>query len=219
MVGGASMSIVLELQQQAIESNSDVLSLLRKALLIARKLGLKDFETWINNELNGYPNAENIPEYRKVMCELKGFNPMRGWIPTNIPIEEIENMFSTTPLADSIPSLLALVENNDPYLTKTLNGQLTIALSSLFKFSTEYRLFISFNSIKNVVEQVKNGILDWALTLEENQVLGEGLSFTTEEKRIAQENPNITNYICNFYGNVTDLQFQQGTSKSSQHKK
>jgi len=52
------MSIILELQQQAIDSNTDILSILRKALLVSRKLELTDFEQWINNELNGYQNTE-----------------------------------------------------------------------------------------------------------------------------------------------------------------
>ena len=137
------MSIVLELQQQAIDSNTDILSLLRKALLVARKLSLKDFEVWINNELNGYQNCEYVPDYRKVSCELKGFNPMRGWIPTNIPLVEIENLLHTTPLTDSIPSLLALIEISDSYITQSFNSQATIALSQLFNFTTEYKLFIT----------------------------------------------------------------------------
>jgi hypothetical protein len=34
---------------------------LRKAYIIARKLKVKDFELWINNELNGYKLDEKIP--------------------------------------------------------------------------------------------------------------------------------------------------------------
>lgn len=46
--------IVLELQREALSSNGDILSLLRKAYIIARKLDLKDFEKWVSCELNGY---------------------------------------------------------------------------------------------------------------------------------------------------------------------
>jgi hypothetical protein len=70
------MSIVLELQQQAIDSNSDILSLLRKALLVARKLGLKDLQEWIDNELNGYKEISKIPAYRQIHGELKAWTPI-----------------------------------------------------------------------------------------------------------------------------------------------
>lgn len=76
------MSIVIELQQQSIESNSDVLALLRKALLVARKLDLMDFKEWINSELNGYENAKKIPIYRKLHGELKAYNPIHTWLGT-----------------------------------------------------------------------------------------------------------------------------------------
>ena len=43
--------IVIELQRDALSSDSDIISLLRKAYLIARKLDLKDFESWTSYEL------------------------------------------------------------------------------------------------------------------------------------------------------------------------
>ena len=48
--------IVIELQHEALKSNFDIMNLLRKAYLVARKLKLQEFEDWINNELNGYNN-------------------------------------------------------------------------------------------------------------------------------------------------------------------
>ena len=46
-------SIVLELQTNAVDPDWSVTSLLRKSLMIAKKLGLEEFEEWISNELNG----------------------------------------------------------------------------------------------------------------------------------------------------------------------
>lgn len=67
--------IVLELQQEAISKESDILNLLRKAYLVARKLKLNEFENWINNELNGYEAMDKLPDYRKVRGEVKAWNP------------------------------------------------------------------------------------------------------------------------------------------------
>lgn len=46
--------IVLDLQKAALKEDCDILNLLRKAYLVARKLKLKEFEDWVNCELNGY---------------------------------------------------------------------------------------------------------------------------------------------------------------------
>ena len=56
--------IVIELQREALKSDFDIMNLLRKAYLVARKLKLQEFEDWVNNELNGYKDADKIPDYR-----------------------------------------------------------------------------------------------------------------------------------------------------------
>ena len=56
--------IVTELQHEALKSDFDIMNLLRKAYLVARKLKLQEFEDWVNNELNGYKDLDKIPDYR-----------------------------------------------------------------------------------------------------------------------------------------------------------
>ena len=63
--------IVIELQQEALKSDFDILNLLRKAYLVARKLKLNEFEKWIDSELNGYKNLDKIPDYRLLRGEVK----------------------------------------------------------------------------------------------------------------------------------------------------
>lgn len=212
------MSIVLELQQQAIDSNSDILSLLRKALLVARKLGLKDLQEWIDNELNGYKDMNKIPTYRQIHGELKAWNPYNGWNTVVMPDDECEKAFSQRRLFDSIPSLYSLLNKNEKSLAIPVNASGAAIISRLTGFETKYILQIYPNAINDIIEQVKNKILDWAIVLEENGIMGEGISFTTEEKSRAQSEPQIVNYISNFYSSVSDLQFQQGTDNSRQQK-
>lgn len=56
-------AIVLELQQDALNPSVSALNLLRKALVVATKLNIEEFQQWIELELNGYKGAP-IPEYR-----------------------------------------------------------------------------------------------------------------------------------------------------------
>ena len=51
-------SIVLELQKDLLDKDCDILQALRKAHVIAVKLHLTEFDTWIQNELNGYKSDD-----------------------------------------------------------------------------------------------------------------------------------------------------------------
>ncbi len=210
------MAIVLELQEEALKSDADILSLLRKSSLIARKLDLKDFHEWLNNELNGYESGSNIPDYRIISGELKGWNPYQGWIPVIAPNNELEKMFNTRRIPNSMPSLNDLLLEGHSELSISIPAEMNAYFSKLFTFETVFKIMVPKNVIRNIIEQVKNKLLDWAITLEENGILGEELRFTNEEKIKAQNEPQIVNYISNFYGPIIDTQVQQGTTNSKQ---
>lgn len=59
-------SLVIELQVEATNSSVSILELLRKALVVAKKLEVKDFEDWIELERNGYTDNQSIPQYRYI---------------------------------------------------------------------------------------------------------------------------------------------------------
>lgn len=46
--------------------------------------------------------------------------------------------------------------------------------------------------------------------LEENEIIGEGMTFTDEEKKKAQEIKIINKYTNNFYSDVSDIEMKQG---------
>ena len=209
--------IVLDLQLEALSKDSDVLNLLRKAYVVARKLKLDEFEEWVNSELNGYKDGNKIPEYRKVKGEVKGWNPYHGWIPMIMQDTEIENMISEHLVSDSIPNLKNVYDSaNGSNATLQFNAGMNNLLSKLSDFNTKYALMISANQIYNIMERVRNIVLDWSITLEEKDILGEGLQFTKREKDIAVSSSTINNYTNNFYGDVRETQIQQDTSESTQ---
>ncbi len=210
------MSIIFELQKEAIDSNTDVLSLLRKALLVSKKLGLKEFEEWVNNELNGYDSFEKLPKYRMIYGEVKAANPAYGWIPVIINSKELERAISLRKITNSIPSLINLLSSGESHSHITLSPDFTNILNRDSPFRTNYVIQISNHTLGNIIEQVKNKILDWSILLEENGILGEEISFSKDEKDRANNDPQIINYISNFYGNVENSPIQQGTENSKQ---
>lgn len=57
-------SVVLQLQRECLDTHVPILEILRKALVGARKLSLVEAQTWIEKELNGYPNGDAPPTHR-----------------------------------------------------------------------------------------------------------------------------------------------------------
>lgn len=220
--------IVIELQQEALKRDSDIMSLLRKAYLVAKKLKLQEFEKWISNELNGYGDKDEIPEYRLLRGEIKAWNPYYGWIPvvlinenisTSINNENNNENISTHMAADSIASLLNIYENSaKKKAILQFGAEFNSLLSQWVSFNTKFALEIGTNQIYNIIERVRNIILDWSITLEENGILGDGLQFNETEKDIANSTPTINTYINNFFGSVSETQIQQDSTKSLQNK-
>ena len=65
-------SLIDELQLDAANATVPVSSSLRKALIVAARLGVRDLPEWINKELSGYGHDDTLPSYRVVFGQLKG---------------------------------------------------------------------------------------------------------------------------------------------------
>lgn len=195
-------SIVLELQNEIVSSNCDVVNILRKAHLIASKLKLADFDQWIQHELNGYPDKESCPEYRKVCGSLKAFNPYRGWIPTSIQDNEYEKKICERKLVNSISEIISLCQSSENVLTLDFSGE-QLALFDKMADSPlpmRYALHVPTTAVKDIEEKVKNTILEWTLKLESKGIVGENMVFSETEKESAVNMPQTVN---NYYGNTS----------------
>ncbi len=66
------MSLLREIQDAAIDSNTDLAVLLRKCKVLAARLGSPEFKQWVENELSGYHDVESLPDYRVWRVNSKG---------------------------------------------------------------------------------------------------------------------------------------------------
>jgi hypothetical protein len=211
-------SIVIELQQAAVNTEIPVSALLMKAMVVARKLNLKDFQAWLENEMNGYKEGVTLPDYRVIVGQLKAFNPMRGWIPVSCKTRDEQEMFSKTVNGQSVSALESLLEQRTAKssLSQPVSPEAHSLLNQLSeaRFETQFQIFMQYSQIVNILSVVRNIILNWTLKLEEDGILGEGMTFTPQEKRQA-EGTTYSN-VNHFYGPVTGTQFQQGSTNSVQ---
>lgn len=207
-------SLVLELQSDAMSSSIRVSDLLRKALAVAIKLNIPNFTEFVKNELNGYKGGDLPPEYRRIKGEVKVFNPYHGWQPVLFPDLKIAELISKIHIYQPISELEDLIKSkpNVDVLAAPFPQNI---LNKLVK--SEFDLLptrvVSSSEICGILDAVRNIVLDWSLKLEQDGILGEGMTFTDKEKKIAS---TIT-YIENFkgiFGDVKADSVQIGDSNS-----
>lgn len=100
-----------DLRKNITASNCDISQCLREAHYIASKLNDIENDKWIQWELNGYSNYDDIPDYREIVCQIKAYNPYNGWIPVYFKDanKELEETLSKKRLFDSIDEIQSYI--------------------------------------------------------------------------------------------------------------
>lgn len=207
--------LVHELQRDALDPKVSVSDLLRKALVVSRKLSIPDIQEWLSYELNGYPpNDDVIPDYREVRGSPKVWNPYHGWQPIIFQDNETADIISTKKNSQAIGELDDLVSREESrQFQMEFPNEIHNALISMMDVPMQPTLMIPRTAIIGILDAVRNKVLDWALELESNGVIGEGMSFTEKEKQAAH---SVTYQVTNNIGSMTNSQLQQDSPNSSQ---
>lgn len=195
--------LIIQLQRLASESSTSVADLVRKALIVAAKLHLHEFEAWLQQELHGYEGE--VPEYRKVRAQLCVRNPYHGYQPFFVNDAAFEDKLTDVSLSQPITELVALISGGGKTFYMPFSGEAQALLmrmqDSLAPLPVERS--IPATAFTTVVESVRTTILEWALRLEREGVVGENFSFSGEEQQRAASLQNI--HIENFQGILGDV--------------
>lgn len=193
-------SLILELQAKALDRDTTVTELLRMAKMVAVKLELREFEQWVNSELNGYSETP-VPPYRVVRGQMKAANPFHGLIPVQFPDDDLARSASEKSLMQRISEIEALAAQVERNLVMPLPDEMQGLLQKFFGQNMEFKLTFQPIVLVGVVDAVRNVILDWSLTLEKNGILGAGMSFSKQDKEKAHE--QSVSYHIGSIGNFT----------------
>lgn len=208
--------LVLELQRDALNKDIHVSDLLRKAFVVSRKLAITEIEAWIRSELDGYYSAGkcDIPEYRNIRGEVKAHNPYQGWQTVNVGNSELENTLSTRKINQPVGELDSLVnDHSESSLQIPFNQTTKSKLMKVMNVQLEPTLIVPKTEIVGILEAIRNEILNWSLDLESREILGDGMSFSREEKQVASQ---TTYQVTNNIQNMHNSQLQQDSSGASQ---
>lgn len=205
------MSLVLELQAMAQDGKTDVVELVRRALVVATKLKLSEFASWLNLELAGYPTEASVPPYRRVPSVLVSHSRFHGTHPVQWPdpghwvgeASNLYNHFAEAPLWQSVGTLSALLSGSSKSLQVPLNpAELDFVRNGTGRPpAVEFSRQLPSSSVHGALHAVRNEILRWSLQLEESGILGEGMTFSQKEQTVAKESQTIHNYGLMIQGN------------------
>ncbi|GGC03927.1 hypothetical protein GCM10007205_11360 [Oxalicibacterium flavum] len=181
-------SLILQIQSEAMDGSSSVASLLRKVRAAAVKLDLADELQWITLELNGYDDVaeEDLPSYRKLVGEMKVKNPYHGLQTLQFADAKLAEIVTAAPCRQSVAELEALLASGSGSLHVQLSQEHINLLLQLMSVKMEPILKIERTAVIRVLDAVRNLVLNWSLEMEKVGVLGESMTFNTQEKIKAQ---------------------------------
>ena len=93
-------------------------------------------------------------------------------------------------------------------------NEIDAILVKMFGQRHTYHLEVGVDQLEELEQCVVNKVLEWAIALEERGIVGEELSFSEEEKKIAKSEETIKQTTIIIYGDVTNSQIQQEYTKS-----
>jgi len=208
-------SIILELQNESLDNNISVTQLLRKALVVAQKLNVKEFIEWISYELNGYDDLDKLPKYRKVGGQVMVHNPYHGWQPVIFSTKKESELMSSKNVFSPISEIenFSKSSSDDSVISYSLPDGMTKRIMQTTLGMVPY-FIINESQFKSLIDSVKNIVLNWSLKLEDNGIVGENLTFTENDKqRVSSTVYNIQNFT-GFIGNVSESNVQIGDYNS-----
>jgi hypothetical protein len=173
------VSLIDQLQADALNPSVSIADLLRKTKAAAVKLRRPDLAAWVDQELFGYRNDIVVPEYRNLHTELKFFNPVRGWCPI---VDGGHEVACKQPISE----LLSLLESKSSSFMISVPPEVVQHFSKRIGTFVDVKQEVQRSSVAGIADAVRSTVLDWALKLEEAGVHGEGLSFSASEAQRAQ---------------------------------
>lgn len=207
------MSLLREIQDAAVDSSIDLPMLLRKCKVLAARLGNEDFKRWIDNELSGYDEKEDLPDYRILDVNSKGhFSGAFGSglrnadIPLMCVPKDFRESLGHSYLMQPVAAIASLVSKDQ---TATLQEPWNPDLVAHFGRDIYERMVcmqawkvIPGSALVAALDSVRTRVLNFALEIEaRNPDAGEAMP---NEKPLPQE---AVQHIFNTYitGNVQNM--------------
>jgi hypothetical protein len=172
------MSLLDEIMEAAVDDKVPIGTLLRKCLVLEQQVKNEKFKAWLNQELNGYDKADDLPSYRTFHAVSYGiFLGIMGRQLSNQPLslhilnERDRKLVQTCPLMQLASSYEGRPDRgSDAQLP--WNPSLTVKYQQSFYPDSDMVLnrawqLIPGSMLVGLLETVRNNVLRFALDLKD----------------------------------------------------
>jgi hypothetical protein len=174
-----SESLLHQIQNEAVDGTSDLATLLRKCRILAQRLNNNDLKVWVVNELDGYPEPEEVPDYRMFKygnITADYFGPFGSEL-RNVPVpyssvdEDVRDKIFSKPFNSGVTDLAAQIGSvSDSFLHIRVPNeafpfikQSNVAPQYVIGCATFY---VPTAFLQGILDTVRNRILNFTLELE-----------------------------------------------------
>jgi predicted transcriptional regulator len=171
------MELLNEIKMDALDQSIDIATLLRKCMVLSYTLKNKNFQEWVNNELNGYHERDDLPDYRIIEAHSYGHFTVGGagmW--QNLPIsyynvpDELFKEAALVYFTCSVSSLEEMIKNSkDGSLSFSWNPEIvSILRDKLYRnyFCISAYKHVSTSTIAGIISIVRTKVLEFVLEIQ-----------------------------------------------------
>ena len=200
------MTLLDDIRNDLLNDTASLTTTLRKAKVLASQIALSEFREWVDFELGGYPSDHDVPEYRSFRpTNLGTFTGLFQTGAKNVPLptvglpDELRRFAETFEFREGIGELEAM--RSEGTLRRRWPPEYVISAREHLEYSGGFVLIdahqpVPGQVVTGVLDQVKNKLLDFVLSLQEENITPEHL----ESQGIPSEVVRNLFYI-NIYGN------------------
>ena len=169
------MKLVDEIVDLLSSQNTSLTEALLKTKVLLQKIGHKELTDWINCELNGYPDNEQLPEYRILPAQVLGniFNMAYRYTSHPIPIghlkKEQQELYTLARMKQSLAVLEKLTAGNGGHLQSQIPLEVNHILGKTLDGYQIERAWcdIGASYVTQIFIQVRSRLLDFILNLKD----------------------------------------------------
>lgn len=188
-----------------VNGDNNIESVLLRLKIILSDLENEKINKWIDSEIQGYENPEDVPLYRILYGEPIGTfilgNPNYGLKHTNhrVPLGHLEKEMRedllTVPLTDGVLGIKSLLESQSQ-VGKPIPTEFCHAISNHKLFINSMNVSVSINKLQGVIANIKTKLLNILLKIEKEYGNLDALD-TLSDKTNTQTLESIEQYIIN----------------------
>lgn len=204
-------------------SNIDTYTALKNLKVLLHSLNDDRLIDWVNNELQGYNESSQLPNYRIIIGRLFGTIVNIDFKYTHYPLnllycsEDEKKDILSSPVYQSISSLQSIVNNStttSKQLSPTLYDNL-VMFCGINGYIIEAKVEYDYTTIQDILSKIDNKILDTLLTLEKEFGNLDNLDIDISEKGEEKLKGIIQNISIILYDNSVTIGDNNTFKKSS----